>query len=68
MTNWKKYFGSPERAAEMIADSEVRQRINDSVFARFPGIDAEWKHLGSDYRKSYALEWLESEADGVQLG
>ena len=68
MTNWEKYFGSPDRAAEMIADSEVRQRINDSVFARFPGIDAEWKHLGSDSRKSYALEWLESEADGVQLG
>ena len=63
MTNWEKYFGTPERAAELLSFTETRREISDAVFAFFPGIEGSWQTLNGDEKISYTLEWLESEAD-----
>ena len=64
MTNWEKYFGTPERASKMFVAFPASMLSLDRCYVSYePENGAVGEFLGSFRDQAALLEWLESEAD-----
>ena len=64
MTNWEKYFGTPDRASKMFVALPVSMLSLDRCYVSYEPRDGEvCEFLGSFRDQAALLKWLESEAD-----
>lgn len=64
MTNWEKYFGTPERAAQMRVSLPVNPFSHGFFVAMEPdGKEEESKYFGHFRDNHMFLEWLKEESE-----